>query len=136
VKRITALAATLALTAGPVLGQELPAAFPPPGPQMAVPVPLPPPPVAPACRPGVVRGLYSYPYADALAVRTGPGVEYPTILVLPEGSTVVVCGTVGEWGFLRSCAVPSLPPADLPPGVFLVPCGGAFASLRFIVPIP
>jgi len=42
------------------------------------------------------------PYTQALNVRSGPGTNYPVVVVLPEGARVVVIELKGSWGRLKS----------------------------------
>ena len=81
-----------------------------PVPVPVAPVPLPP----PACRLGVVSGINVWPAVGALAVRTGPGMEYWQVGVVYEGMTVEVCGRFGSWGRLPS---------------------GGWLSLNFVTPL-
>lgn len=91
----------------PVPVVPVPVPGPVPG---AVPFPLP----APACGLGMVGGINVWPYVGALAIRTGPGVEYPQIGALLEGTTVRICGSFGSWGRLET---------------------GYWVSLNFVVPV-
>ena len=97
---------------------------PVPVPGVSVPLPIAPPPppvpILPACGPEgvgslqIVGNLRSWPPADALTVRDGPGVEYAPLGVLFEGAPVVVCGAFFGWGRLQ---------------------GGGWVSLRYLIPV-
>ena len=84
-----------ALSATPLMAADFQQAVPPSPPAViregtAV---APPP---PACRAAVVSGLFVGPWIEMLAMRTGPGVEYPILDRLGNGYPLQVCAREGE----------------------------------------
>lgn len=78
------------------------------------------PPPVPQCQPAVTLGLAPW---EALAVRMGPGVEFPQVAMVAPGYPVDVCGQEGNWGRVRMCLV----------GV--PQCSEGWASLSYLVPV-
>src|SRR4051812_23283334 len=79
------------------IADELPADSPPPD---AVEAPEDaPPPAKKAALPFKGRVTFpAAPYVQVLAVRSGPGTNYPIIARLPDGSVVTVVKEQGNWG--------------------------------------
>lgn len=74
----------------------------------------------PQCQPALTFGLAPN---EALAVRMGPGVEFPQVAIIAPGYPVDVCGTVENWGRVRTCLVEVLQ------------CADGWASLSYLIPV-
>jgi hypothetical protein len=67
-----------------------------------VPEDVPPPPAKKAALPYKGRVTFpAAPYVQVLAVRSGPGTNYPIIARLPDGSVVTVVKEQGNWGSFK-----------------------------------
>ena len=51
----------------------------------------------PPCAPARVGGTGIWPDVEVVAVRVGPGEEFPLVTTLPKGYPLLVCGRTGDW---------------------------------------
>ena len=83
------------------IADELPEEPPPPD-AVEAPEDVPPPTVKKAALPYKGRVTFpAAPYVQVLAVRSGPGTDYPIIARLPDGSVVTVVKEQGNWGSFK-----------------------------------
>lgn len=122
---VAVASAATPLAAADFSGRAATPAVPPAGIEESAPLPSPP----PLCRAAVVSGLVVGPWIELLAVRTGPGIEYPVLDRLGNGYPLQVCAREGEWFAIVE--------ADCPVNVLTwegSPCTKGWSFRRWIIP--